>query len=363
MNMLPAPHFPISDRAPNGALEFERLVREHDYRPHAIGVDGWVYGIRFDQRRIMRTGDVFRTVEEGPQFPAAFRFATRTSAGYVVFVGDHEDSGWLYFSPDFQGPYTMVQQVRRCTSARVFVGPGPTGESIVLVSEYAGGGTGIPRELWMSLDGGQTFTSIRSCPVNDENVNAHMHAACYDPVYGRIWCANGDGINSELSYSDDLGETWTVLETGGNSIYHQPTVLLPFQHRIVGARDSGSLGAGVNSLSPRTGAPREDYTIDPSIQASKQFGNCPQAFDREAGEAYVAFADSGSGTNKLWILATGDGGRTWHEVHERDTTTSSFTQGIVGPDKNDMLYLPGFDPSPGPPSSPVVDVARRLDWV
>ena len=107
----------------------------------------------------------------------------------------------------------------------------------VVFTEYGNFGsdplTRQSRYVYYSEDSGVTFTKILDLtnpPINmfpNQNgwVDCHLHGACIDPYWGRIWIVTGDGNNSKLlAWTDDKGITWKSVNlynyTGGN-IYNE----------------------------------------------------------------------------------------------------------------------------------------------
>ncbi|WP_238532796.1 WD40/YVTN/BNR-like repeat-containing protein [Halalkalicoccus jeotgali] len=92
-------------------------------------------------------------------------------------------------------------------------------EDIVVIScyklsDYEAGKHG--NEVILSTDGGQSFKQILEPEVNTTDAaNNHIHDVEYDPYAERIWVAVGDHGNSQLYWSDDLGESWKEIDDRG----------------------------------------------------------------------------------------------------------------------------------------------------
>ena len=77
---------------------------------------------------------------------------------------------------------------------------------------------------YLSKDHGKTWETIFNLDDHVTTLAVHMHGACFDPYWNRIWVSHGDGAYSAtlglgtngLYYSDDLGKTWhSALQTSG----------------------------------------------------------------------------------------------------------------------------------------------------
>src|SRR5690606_20652264 len=80
-----------------------------------------------------------------------------------------------------------------------------------------------PRRVYLSQDHGQTWTTIYDPAINDmvDPGDHHIHAVAFDPwCNNRIWVSIGDGLNGNVIYSDDWGQTWNKLH---QTVVHQPT--------------------------------------------------------------------------------------------------------------------------------------------
>ena len=64
-----------------------------------------------------------------------------------------------------------------------------------------------------------------------------------------------------------------------------------------------------------------------------------------------------NGKKKYFVVATGDGGASWHTVLAA-TGINSFSNGIIGPDKNNYLYAYIIDGD----GNPKVIKANRIQW-
>lgn len=78
-------------------------------------------------------------------------------------------------------------------------------------------------EVILSTDGGDSFERILEVPLNTKDAtNLHVHDVEYDPYAKRIWVVVGDGGNSQVYWSNDLGKSWeTIAEQGKVTMFTQ----------------------------------------------------------------------------------------------------------------------------------------------
>lgn len=300
-----------------------------------------------------------------PVLPAGegISWATRTTDGYVaVSHSTANDTATIWYSTAFTTGWSAVVSMRATQVLAVSrpVTSRLTGKTVLMVGEYGSGGT--VRRLRGSFDGGATWSVIRTGVVVDAGVNAHWHTADYDVENSRIWASHGDGPNGWFGYSDDHGATWTEHRfAASDPLYindgkHQPTVVACLPHRIAIAPDGGFFDTGVwQANKPGTEFDAVHSSL-PGVYTYDQYGSGPYAWDG-ADECYIAYGPSGSGSDRLVIAATGDGGRSWHNVYEQPLSGGSHTGGIVGPDAGGRLawnsYIGG---------TWTLHVAPALDW-
>ncbi|WP_122089573.1 beta propeller repeat protein [Halalkalicoccus subterraneus] len=94
-----------------------------------------------------------------------------------------------------------------------------THEDIVVISTYALSDFEANRhanEVILSTDGGRSFEKVLEPElVTEDAANHHIHDVEYDPYAERIWVAVGDHGNSQIYWSDDLGDSWEELDERG----------------------------------------------------------------------------------------------------------------------------------------------------
>ncbi|KYH26413.1 hypothetical protein HAPAU_15110 [Halalkalicoccus paucihalophilus] len=91
---------------------------------------------------------------------------------------------------------------------------------IVVVGTYALSQFGAGRhanEVILSTDGGESFEKVLEPELHTTDAaNHHIHDVEYDPYAERIWVAIGDHGNSQLYWSDDLGDSWSEIDDRGD---------------------------------------------------------------------------------------------------------------------------------------------------
>lgn len=189
---------------------------------------------------------------------------------------------------------------------------------VVVASTY---GTGqVARDLVVSTDRGVTFEVVKKTQnLTSVNGNSHWHDVAYDAYRGWIWASEGDGANSAVWYSEDLGSSWKKLPDK-----EQPTAIVPFSDRIVFGRDGWH--AGVDVLEIPDSQSYAFGSIKPLKDANRAMG--ANYFARKpvtySDESYMSFEVYESATQPSVVIATGDGGRSWHGVWSGITNIGNF---------------------------------------
>jgi len=181
----------------------------------------------------------------------------------------------------------------------------------VLAGQYTEGVA--PKHLYLSKDGGDTFEIIKTTQGLG-TTNSHWHTAEFDPYSGAIWASEGDGPNSSVWVTYDLGETWELV-----SEEIQPTLIIPLPDRVLFGRDGGS-SPGFDCWERKE--QRFEHPAIYPIQTNMEFRTdlSPYVYvptnervvvvDRNI--AYVGYHKTDGNMN--YIFATGDGGASWHLV-------------------------------------------------
>ena len=217
-------------------------------------------------------------------------------------------------------PVVRLESAKRFSIAHSFYESG--GQRIVLAGEYNQADLSSKR-LYLSRDGGMTFSVVRQTVDGAGPVNNHWHATAYDPWGGALWASAGDDTKPprELSFSLDWGVTWSSL-TAPADRHLQPTAIIPFPARMVFGRDSGGFAPGLDWWErPVSGGQPEGgqalapglMTFAPDLSAAQVYPDASTwCIGRNSDECYILFPPRGTGRGAIY--ATGDGGRSWHRV-------------------------------------------------
>jgi hypothetical protein len=289
--------------------------------------DGFSYGI--DHGWIARSDDGWQTKENGVSFASlgvgvANRLC-RWSDGTFCAV---TDACKVITFDDLSGTNTKVNlDIGDKPASSINASFWEDGVNrIVLLGDYEQG-TSYPPKLYMSLDGGETFTVILEGKALPSG-NNHWHATCYDRFSGTIWASQGDGGSATTYFSTDLGSTWieVSLKEGKHSSYAQPTLILPFPNRMVFGRDGGGIPPGLDEW-VRDGkniTPSNVFLPEPALEFKDTYGShtyypslsYTAVFPLNPLVAYVSFPYRSSDKQEIsFIFATGDGGESWHSVY------------------------------------------------
>lgn len=185
----------------------------------------------------------------------------------------------------------------------------------VLAGQYT---TGVePKNLYLSKDGGNTFEIIKTTGGLG-TTNSHWHAAEFDPYSGAIWASEGDGPNSAVWVTYDLGETWQLVTKE-----IQPTLIIPLPDRVLFGRDSGA-SPGFDCW--ERGEQRFEHPTTYPITVCMEFRTDLSPFSYvpkndqivvvDNNTVYVGYYKTDEGIS--YIFATGDGGESWHLVSTSD---------------------------------------------
>ena len=177
----------------------------------------------------------------------------------------------------------------------------------------------IQHNVYLSQDGGETFTTIKTTMGIDPAYNWHWHCAYYDDQDGKIWIAEGDDPSSRgVWYSSDLGVTWTKI----NSNRYQPTLIFSFADKVFFGRDYGKPGLdSIRKADLPSNVLDFDLTFRDDQSGTSFYPIGRQAF--QSGKAYIRFSAQ-IANEKSYIYGTGDNGNTWHKLFESDSFTTDL---------------------------------------
>lgn len=348
---------------------------------------GWLILLRGAATAKAITGTHSLVAEPAPMFVVERHkiwWLNRTSSGYCVITLAAQSPVWrdghmaYWHTTDFAAASDVqLTLVSNLTTLTAFSRPTTiAGDTWMTVGEYVTGRTpSVPTKRFLTRDGGLTWTVIRTVTPKNTTANNHCHTSLIEPS-GRIWASDGDGPNSWFGYTDDLGKTWVPVKTppgtevsdpGGE--FQQPTTMIDFttDGRIGVSPDRGAFTPGVWDMDADTFTTRLQYGLPGLYEMTPGNGNDAAAqyghpmYAQSGKTAYVMFNDTGSGSKKTVIAATGDWGRSWWTVAEIPWGTGSLGAGLYGPDLNGRIYCSGTNVS-GYGSGVLTAPVLEWDW-
>lgn len=367
---------------PKNTLKVSKIVNTATYgfgmMPKSVGLDGNLYGVRSDLT-LYRTLDGHETVETGAKMDDITGWIAgqgvsrmfQTYAGYVV-IATHA-AGYkasIWFSTSFTSGFTMVANLDRGAAGNINISAYNKGfgQTVILVGEYVMPAPVAGQEcrLFASFDGGATFNVIHTLPAKDPTVNNHYHATVYDPYDSRIYASSGDAQNAALYYSDDLGVTWSTIDALYKGLHQQPTLMMAFPDKIATGPDRSTAPVVLSLYKDRQfdlpNTEKFRYELDYAIfSKTASTGASSYSFSPYAQDGVEAyFTVPGSKSRPLMVVGTGDGGNTWHKVFTINlakTASGAARDGIIGPDKNGLMYLPFRD------TGGKIAILEKAQWV
>lgn len=290
-----------------------------------------------DGTRMYRSTDGGQTWDNGAAVPSVATYGGaaaifKTAAGWALATRsttENSEQGSLFFTDGFDTAWTHVLTTTRNGAYfdQLSCSAFSDGDvDIVLAGEYGRRGT-EKKHLWLSTDGGQSYTSIRETVNDDTGVNSHWHCAVYDD--GTIWACRGDGAdNAGVERSDDLGQTWTTL-----GAVCQPTAVYPLPDRVLFGEDAQWCLAGIYRV--ERDRPDENqmraYTVESGNPATWQYGK-PGVVS--GSTAWMPF-NRQVGSDDHVVVKTSDGGLTFSVWYRDASVALSY---LCGPDSGDNLY-------------------------
>lgn len=365
---------------PGGSLAFTDTGS--DAVPFSVSpVDGKIYassGWRTGQA--VRTGDGFGTVEVGPDFVALgsgqpfLTYLGRVAEGYIAVTtnGTNTLAGGaeIWRSQSWATGWAKVRNIG--TVAPLSIGEPrtdpATGGTVWVIGEYSQT-VGANHHVWISRNGGATWTDGGAVAAINSGQNNHIHGVCFDPTTRRVYVSRGDAQNAWYGYSADFGLTWVAVPGRGilavnGSPYHQPVLNFPMPAGIVNNADASAGYAGAWMTDRTNHVTTQSLRLDSTLAGgANQFAAHPVA--RGAMEAFAVAPMTGARTSMKWyVMGTGDGGRTWHKVYEgAQAANEHFDYGIVGPDPQGRMYVHKRTGTTGTTTGASLLMAEPLTWV
>lgn len=351
--------------------------------PMSVGVDGAVYGVTAGaiDNRAIRSSDGFATTDDGPTFAGrAIIHATRFAERYVVVTAERWAAHsvmeeWRVHVCDTWDPdpdaWDVTATGPTLLNHRLSFGQPATrnGGTLWMLWEYSGGNE--HRRFLITEDGGGTWRELTSNTDlgtrGAAGVNAHCHAAAWDPGTDRIFVSVGDGANSGLFFFE--GPDWSSPLPADRAL--QPTAIVPMPAGIITGPDAGYAWAPgahvgwVDPFRPTDGNYRVQAEVPGStISPSNQFPTMRYAGDG-VETCYLIFPPypEHQATVPLVIMATGDGGYTWHPVYSEmqggpEGSGAWWESSIIGPDSGGRIFCYGLDAN----EAPVLRIAQAPTW-
>ena len=154
----------------------------------------------------------------------------------------------------------------------------------------------------------------------------HLHDVAFDPYSGAIIVVQGDTVNNQIYYSYDFGDTWKKVNPDGKSKIH-PTSIVCFPEGI--AFGSDDLPEGIYWWE-RPLTETEPDIRNEDIKGKKLFNIGESIIGTIATKGDMIATQDGiygvigfmnhntSAPGYPRLFATGDGGRSWHQIWKSD---------------------------------------------
>ena len=253
---------------------------------------------------ISDTGRIVVATSRGRVLVSDEKQTTLTEA--FTFKGGYTQNTWGY---DKQGQYILM--------------------SSYLVNKNA---ENPGREVYLSKNHGETWELIFDKPIGEmaNPADYHIHDVAFDPYSSAILVVQGDTVNNQIYYSYDFGSTWREVNDSGTSKIH-PTSILCFPEGL--AFGSDELPEGISWWDRPTDETEPDIKHD-DIYWKKKFnlgetiiGNIAvkgaTLFDESGLYGVIGFIDHNTrAPGYPRLFATGDGGRSWHQIWKSDNQTN-----------------------------------------
>ncbi|WP_331233514.1 beta propeller repeat protein [Natronorarus salvus] len=209
-------------------------------------------------------------------------------------------------------------------------------------SDFEGGNHA--NEVVLSTDGGGSFERILEAELHTKNApNLHVHDVEYDPYAERIWVTVGDGGNSNIYWSDDMGGSWDRITDDAN-LDLQPTQVAAFEDCVVFGTDSSPEGIVRWAREEPDDAPASTEELvrphvriedgpDPDGIGMRMYArrrwHVREADGRELCIIPFGYSPMHPNARESVVLASVDGDR-WYELHRVDDEEVLLTN-VLGP--------------------------------
>jgi len=301
--------------------------------------DGNMYGFRADRFIKSEDSGVTRNATDYflldvatygyPQYSVVF-----PNGELVIVTNKSSIKSYVLKTTNFEVHPTVVKEIDNFVSTLSCSSWSNGLDNYLLVGEY-NQVKGSINKLWFSSDTATTFSNIKDTVVTNALKNSHWHTAQFDPYSGSIIAVQGDFENARIFMSYDMGVTWKLITSS-----FQPTAIVPMPNYIFFGNDEAWLKPGLTKIErPLLTSDYENIELKEAYSFQVDYTApdfYPQEYIINQGlEAYIFFGNYSSQSTKInYILATGDGGISWHIVACGKTKISQ----LIGPDKNGYIF-------------------------
>ena len=175
-----------------------------------LGGSGVVYGSQGDiLYRVVNDGQVAEVVN---RLPARVSAIHERADGLLIVATDQDH--WdplkpctIYRSMDAGQHFEPVKQIEGGSVLWWSIDSDSAGR--LYVGEYGPQQKGMSKNLWRSVDDGDSWQLAYQAPDQDK---VHLHRVAVDPWTDDLWLTVGDGNNRNMLTSNDHGQSWTQVE-------------------------------------------------------------------------------------------------------------------------------------------------------
>lgn len=326
----------------------------HDERevghPFWVDQDGRIYGR--SGPRVEVSDDWWETTEvlysfeeEGTKDEYVQAIIVPDNGRIIAAIGGRGETGGKVelINEDLSGSETLYQfDYGRVSNSFGHV----TYEDIVIIGTYKLSDFEANRhanEVILSTDGGKSFEQILEPElVTEDAPNLHIHDVEYDPYAERIWVTVGDSGNTQIYWSDDLGNSWETIGERGDA--PQPTQVVAFKDCVVFGTDSAPEGIirwerdGPNDaptdtselVRPHVAIDLKEYPDEEGIRVfARRRWHIREDDGRELCLMPFGYSSMHSQARESVVLASVDG-KDWYELYRIEDVDVLLTN-IMGP--------------------------------